>query len=112
MPGTDTTFESNVMAPVTVTAPANNLPQDVAPVSIVMVVSASTFPLNTEYLLMVAELPTCQNRLQSDPPLIIFTDELLAVVSELPMRKMKTELGLPNASKVSVPVNWADEAKQ
>ena len=70
MPGTDTTFESNVMAPVTVTAPANNLPQDVAPVSIVMVVSASTLPLNTEYLLMVAELPTCQKTLEALAPLI------------------------------------------
>lgn len=43
-PGTETTLASNVNAPLAVTAPASNRPQDVALVPIVMVVSASTLP--------------------------------------------------------------------
>jgi hypothetical protein len=39
------------------------------------------------------------------------TDELLAVVSVLPILKMKTALGLPWALRVSVPVSWADVEK-
>ncbi len=50
--------------------------------------------------------------LQAGPPLITVTNELLAVVSVLPILKMKTELALPRALSVSVPVNWADEVKQ
>ena len=60
----------------------------------------------------VAELPTCQNTPQLDPPLIKSTDEALAVVSVLPILKTKTAPGLPCASSVRVPVNWAEVEKQ
>ena len=53
----------------------------------------------------VAELPTCQNTPHACPPLMNATRELLAVVSVVPIWKMKTELGSPKALSVSVPVN-------
>jgi hypothetical protein len=40
------------------------------------------------------------------------TEESLAVVRVLPMRKIKTESGLPSAFRVSVPVMAAEDAKQ
>ena len=36
-------------------------------------VSARMFPLNTEFVPSVAELPTCQKTLQYEPPLMILT---------------------------------------
>ena len=80
-----------------VTAPpcAKALPDKLAPVFMVMLVSARMFPRNEVVVPSVAELPTCQKRLQPEPPLMIFTDELLAVVSVLPIWKMKTALALP-----------------
>ena len=60
----------------------------------------------------VAELPICQNRLQDSPLPITLTREPLAVVSVLPILKMKTASGSPCASRVSVPVRAADESKQ
>jgi hypothetical protein len=54
---------------------------------------------------MVAELPTCQNTLQSTPPLVTRTDEPPAVVSSLTILNMKTAPALPSASKVSSPVS-------
>src|SRR5450830_406231 len=97
-----------------VTAPfrARSLPDAFAPVVKVMLVSARMFPANEVVVPRVAELPTCQNTLQFDPPLMTWTTELLAVVSVLPIWKTKTALGSPWASRVSVPVNWADDEKQ
>ena len=69
------------------------------------------FPANVMVVPRVAELPTCQNMLQLEPPLITETDDPLAVVSVLPILKRNTALGLPWASRVSVPVNWADDEK-
>ena len=85
-----------------------------APVFSVILASARIFPWNAVVVPSVAELPTCQNKLQAvvEPPLVMRTDELLAVVSVLPIRKTKTELGLPWALRVSLPVNPADESKQ
>ena len=77
-----------------------------------MLVAASMFPIKEVAVPRVAELPTCQNRLQADPPLMMFTDELLAVVRVLPIWKIQTALALPWAFRVSVPVNWAELAKQ
>jgi hypothetical protein len=50
-----------------------------------MLVSAMMLPLNTVVVPRVAELPTCQKMLQSSAPLRTRTDELLAVVSVLPI---------------------------
>ena len=97
-----------------VTAPfrAKALPVKLAPVFRVMLVSATMLPASAVPVPRVAELPTCQNTPQLDALLIRSTDEALAVVSVLPILKMKTALGLPCASRVSVPVNWAEDAKQ
>ena len=44
----------------------------------------------------VAELPTCQKTSQPcNPPLIVFTDELLAVTNALKILKTNSALGLP-----------------
>jgi len=72
---------SNVTAPLR----ASVRPLTVAPVVNVMLVSATMFPLNDVFVPSVAELPTCQNTLQSLPPLMTKTEELLAVVSVLPI---------------------------
>ncbi len=70
-----------------VTAPswAKARPAKVEPLFTVMLVSARTFPANEVLVPKVAELPICQKTLQTVPPLIMFTDELLAVVSALPI---------------------------
>src|SRR5581483_7191454 len=97
-----------------VTAPfrAKTLPDTFAPVVRVMLVSARMFPTKLVPVPSVAELPTCQNTLQSLPPSITWTDELLAFVSARTILKMKSAVGLPRALRVSVPVNWAVEEKQ
>jgi len=97
-----------------VTAPlrAKALPDTLAPVLRVTLVSARIFPANVVVVPIVAELPTCQNTLQGLPPLTIRTDAWLAVVSVLPIWKMKTALALPWALSVSAPVSCADDEKQ
>lgn len=101
-------FVSSVTAPFCASA----LPEMLAPVFSVMLVRARILPLNTVVTPSVAELPTCQNALQSTPPLISRTDELLAVVSVLPISKVNTAFALPCASNVNCPVNWAEVEKQ
>src|ERR1017187_8318806 len=81
------TLLSNVTAPFL----AKALPQPmVAPVFRVMLLSARIFPRNAVVVPRVAELPTCQNMFGSVLGLpvrllIKITDELLAVVSVLPI---------------------------
>ena len=100
---------SSVTAPVR----AKVLPDTEAPVVRVMLASARMFPPNMVPVPRVAEVPICQNTLlQSEPPFVMTTAELLAVVRALPTWKMKTALGLPWALSVSVPVRAADELKQ
>jgi len=103
-PTEETMLESIVTAPVR----AKALPDRVAPLSKVILASASTLPTNIVPVPSVAELPTCQNTLQAEAPLIRRTDALLAVVSALPIWKMKTALGSPWPLSVSAPVNCAD----
>jgi hypothetical protein len=78
-PAEPTLFVSIVTAPFR----ARALPDTFAPVVRLMLSRAKTLPTNSVSVPRVAELPTCQNTLQSDPPLITRTDELLAVVSVL-----------------------------
>jgi len=73
---------------------ANALPESVALVFRVILASASTFPTSAVPVPSVAELPICQNTLQTLPP-ITRTEELLAVVSVLPVLIMKTAPALP-----------------
>ena len=83
-----------------VTAPlrAKALPSViVAPVSIVMLVRARIWPSNAVVVPSVAELPTCQKILQSgvEPALVVTTEELVAVVSVLPIWKTNCAFELP-----------------
>ena len=82
------------------------------PVVKVMLVSAMMLPVKAVLVPSVAELPTCQKTFDADPPLISRTEELEAVVSVLPILNTKTALGLPCASSVRPPVNWAEDEKQ
>ena len=86
-----------------VTAPlrASVLPLRLAPVVIVMLVSARMFPAIELAVPMVAELVTCHHTPQAEAPFRRTTDEAEAVVSELAIWKMYT----PAPSSVSVPVN-------
>jgi hypothetical protein len=90
-----------------VTAPvlANALPFMRAPVTRVMLADARILPANAVPEPRVAELPTCQKTLDCRPPLTMITDEPLAVVSVLPILKIKTALQSPWASRTSIPVN-------
>src|SRR5438128_8398684 len=100
-PRTETLFVSIVTAPVR----ARARPIMFAPVFSVMLASARIFPTNVVVVPRDAELPICQKTLQGEPPLIMRTDEALAVVSVLPILKMKTALAELCASRVSMPVN-------
>jgi hypothetical protein len=70
-----------------VTAPflAKALPDTSAPFCRAMLVRARILPTKVVVVPMVAELPTCQNTLQPVLPFVTMTDELLAVVSVLPI---------------------------
>ena len=103
--------ESTLPAAVTAPLRAKVLPDTLAPVFEVTLASARMFPANVVVVPSVAELPTCHDTLQFEPP-ITLTVEALAVVSVLPILKMKTALGLPWAFRVSVPVNCAELEKQ
>ena len=80
-PAEPTLFVSIVTAPLR----AKALPDTFAPVVRLMLSRPRTLPTNSVPVPRVAELPTCQNTLQSPPPLITTTDELLAVVSVVPI---------------------------
>ena len=101
-------FESRVTAPLRASA----RPARLARVIKEMLVSARMFPVKTESVPSVAELPTCQNTRHSAPPRTMTTDELLAVVSLLPIWKMKSALGSFSASRMSLPVSCASEERQ
>jgi hypothetical protein len=106
------TLEMRLVSIVTAPFLANALPSMSAPVFRVMLVSARILPANAVSVPRVAELPTCQNTLQGSALLSMLTDELLAVVSVLPIRKTKTASGSPSASSSSTPVSCADVSKQ
>jgi hypothetical protein len=67
---------------------ASTLPRMLAPLCMLMLVSASTFPTNDVSAKRSAELPICQKTLQASAPPIRETDEPTAVVSVLPVLKM------------------------
>lgn len=88
-----------------VTAPfwAKTLPVTFAPLFKVMLVNATMFPANPVRC-RLAELPTCQNRLQLGSPLIKTTGtEPEAVVSVLPILNTNTASMSPWRSRVSSP---------
>src|SRR6185295_16141206 len=97
-----------------VTAPfiAKSLPVRLTPVVIVILVFAITFPRKLPLVPKVADVPIAQNTFLPRPPLLITTLAKLAVVMVVPIWKMKTALGSPPSSRVSVEVSWADVLKQ
>src|SRR5512147_2344372 len=97
-----------------VTAPfrAKARPDRLAPVAMVMLVSASTLPANELPAPMVADSPTIQNTLQTPPPLVTTTDELVAVLSPPGIWIIQTAVVSPWASSTSWPVNVANAEKQ
>ena len=74
-------LESIVTAPLR----AKTRPDTLALVFKVMLASASMLPWNIVPVPRVAELPTCQNTLHAEAPLLRRTDAALAVVSVLPI---------------------------
>ncbi len=77
----ETVLVSMVTAPVR----AKTRPLTLTPVVSVSLARASRLPWNIVPVPSVAELPTCQNTLHAEAPLIRTTDEALAVVSVLPI---------------------------
>ena len=94
-----------------VTAPfrANSLPSTAAPVVTVMEVKARMFPLKTEVVPSVAELPTCQKMLAALAPPLRITWRPEVVVSVDPIWKIQTALASPLASSVRSPDEIASE---
>ena len=81
-----TTLEMLLVSSVTAPFRANALPSVIlAPVFRVMLWSARIFPRKSVVVPRVAELPISQKTLQQSAPLIVMTEELLAVVSVLPI---------------------------
>jgi hypothetical protein len=76
-------FVSRVTAPFC----ASTRPRMLAPLCMLMLVRARTFPTNEVPAKRSAELPICQKTLQASAPPINETDEPTAVVSVLPVLK-------------------------
>jgi hypothetical protein len=83
---------------------ARTRPDTVVPVCTLADVSARMLPTNVVFVPRVAELPICQNTLHAWAEPTRFTVLLDAVMSVDPTWKMKTALGSPCASSVTVPV--------
>src|SRR4029078_8497807 len=101
-------FVSRVTAPLRASA----RPTRLAPVVMVMLVSARMLPTSEVEVPTVADEPTCQNTLHGDPLPLMITDELEAVVSVLPILKIHIAAALPWPFSVRVPVSWAGEEEQ
>ncbi|MEZ0011994.1 hypothetical protein ABH918_004046 [Kitasatospora sp. GAS206B] len=93
------------MSSVTAPLRARARPSITVPVCAAMEVRARMLPLKKELVPMVAELPTCQNTLQACAPLMRLTLLAEPVIRVEAIWKMKTALGSPWASSVTVPVS-------
>ena len=80
---------ARIRFPLSVTAPvsAKTRPVTLAPVVTVSLIFARTDPSKAVFVPRVAELVTCQNTIPAVAPLARTTEELLAVVSVLPILK-------------------------
>jgi hypothetical protein len=105
--GTVMVSSSRVTAPLR----ASIRPTMVTPVVTEIDVKARTLPWKEEPVPSVAELPTCQNTLQAEAPLVRTTELAESVTSVEPIWKMKTAFGSPCAFRVSAPpTSSPDEA--
>ena len=91
-----------LLSSVTVPFRAKALPTRLAPLFIVMDVSARMLPTNVVVVSMVAELLTSHCTLQELP--VVVTVEPGEVMSELDIWKVHEAEELPSASRMSVPV--------
>src|ERR1044071_983599 len=91
--GTVTLLASRVTAPVW----ANSRPSTAAPVARELEAEARMFPLNTEAVPRVAELPTCQTTLAAWAPPLRITCRPDVVVSVEAIWKMNTAFAPPGA---------------
>src|SRR5665213_838095 len=103
--GAVTVFSYNVTAPFL----ANARPSRVAPSLIVIEVSASMFPLKSEDVPSVAELPTCQKTLAACAPLVRITLQPVVVMSVDTIWKIQTAFVSPPASRVRLPDDISSE---
>src|ERR1043166_9381817 len=103
--GTVIELESKVTAPFL----ANSLPATPAPVVTVMDVKARMFPLKTEVVPRVAELPTCQKMLAALAPPLRITWRPVVVVSVDAIWKIQTAFESPWASRVRSPDDISSE---
>ena len=94
---------------VTAAVRANSRPSTAAPVVTVMEAKARMFPLNTEPVPRVAELPTCQNTLAALAPPLKITWRPTVVVRVEPIWKMNTAFASPWASSVRSPEEISSE---
>src|SRR5688572_19985128 len=99
------TLESSVTAAVR----ANSRPSTIAPVVTVMEAKARMFPLNTEPVPIVAELPTCQKTLAALAPPLRITWRPDVVTRVEPIWKMNTAFASPWASSVRSPEEISSE---
>ena len=100
-----TILESKVTAPVR----ANSRPSTAAPVVTVMEAKARMFPLKTEAVPSVAELPTCQKMLAALAPPLRITWRPEVVVRVDAIWKIQTALASPWASSVRSPDEISSE---
>ncbi len=80
---------ARIRLPLCVTAPvsAKTRPVTLTPVVTVSLIFARMDPSKAVFVPRVAELPTCQNTFPAVAPLARTTEELLAVVSVVPILK-------------------------
>src|ERR1043166_7745458 len=94
---------------VTAAVRANSRPSTAAPVVTVMEAKARMFPLNTEPVPRVAELPTCQKTFAALAPPLKITWRPTVVVRVEPIWKMNTAFASPWASSVRSPEEISSE---
>src|ERR1044071_95935 len=102
---TPITLEASVTAP----GRPNGRPSTMAPVVTVMKAKARMFPLKTDAVPSVAELPTCQNTLAALAPLLKMTCRPEVVVRVDAIWKMNTAVASPWASSVRSPEEISSE---
>jgi hypothetical protein len=107
-PGAWTSLVSSVTVPLM----AYMLPSAVEPDVTAIDSHARIYPAKSVPVPRVAELPISQKTFAACAPLLSFTSAAVAVVRVLPIWMKKTPLELPDPSRVTCPVSWADESKQ
>src|SRR3989442_4334049 len=104
------TAETLLVSIVTAPLSAKALPDTLAAVGREMLATARIFPVNAVPVPSVAELPTAQNTSVSRAPPVMTTDELIAVVSVLPI--LTTQIEPAGALKRNISVTSSHVPKK